>query len=74
MLICLWCYQIQEKDFQRDGAVDLLDYKKLGYLKEALINYLVKWGGHIQIKKFLQRRTIELVYIRGSKFLACKIF
>ena len=29
---------------KRDGAVDLLDYKKSGYLKEALINYLVKLG------------------------------
>lgn len=29
---------------KRDGAEDILDYKKNGYLSEALINYLVRLG------------------------------
>jgi glutamyl-tRNA synthetase len=29
---------------KRDGAVDITDYRKGGYLKEAIINYLVKLG------------------------------
>ena len=29
---------------KRDGAVDISDYRKSGYLKETLINYLVKLG------------------------------
>ena len=29
---------------KRDGAIDISDYRKLGYLKESLINYLVKLG------------------------------
>ena len=29
---------------KRDGAVDINDYKTRGYLKEALVNYLIKLG------------------------------
>jgi glutamyl-tRNA synthetase len=29
---------------KRDGAVDINDYKTKGYLKEALVNYLIKLG------------------------------
>ena len=29
---------------KRDGAIDISDYRKSGYLKETLINYLVKLG------------------------------
>ena len=29
---------------KRDGAEDILDYKKNGYLSDALINYLVRFG------------------------------
>ena len=29
---------------KRDGAVDINDYKEMGYLKEAMINYLIKLG------------------------------
>lgn len=29
---------------KRDGAMDVMDYKKLGYLPEALLNFLVRLG------------------------------
>lgn len=29
---------------KRDGAVDVMDYKKMGYLPEALLNFLVRLG------------------------------
>jgi len=29
---------------KRDGALDINEYKKMGYLKEAMLNYLIKLG------------------------------
>ena len=29
---------------KREGAVDIQEYKKMGYLKEAMVNYLIKLG------------------------------
>jgi glutamyl-tRNA synthetase len=29
---------------KRDGAMDVMDYKRLGYLPEALLNFLVRLG------------------------------
>ena len=29
---------------KREGALDINEYKKMGYLKEAMINYLIKLG------------------------------
>ena len=29
---------------KREGALDIQEYKKMGYLKEAMVNYLIKLG------------------------------
>ena len=59
---------------KRDGAVDLLDYKKLGYLKEALINYLVKLGWTYSNQEIFSKEellslfTLEAVNSSPAKF------
>ena len=59
---------------KRDGAVDLLDYKKLGYLKEALINYLVKLGWTYSDQEIFSKEellslfTLEAVNSSPAKF------
>ena len=59
---------------KRDGAVDLLDYKKLGYLKEALINYLVKLGWTHSDQEIFSKEellslfTLEAVNSSPAKF------
>ena len=59
---------------KRDGAIDLLDYKKLGYLKEALINYLVKLGWTHSDQEIFSKEellslfTLEAVNSSPAKF------
>ena len=59
---------------KRDGAVDLLDYKKSGYLKEALINYLVKLGWTYSDQEIFSKNellslfTLEAVNSSPAKF------
>ncbi len=59
---------------KRDGAVDLLDYKKSGYLKEALINYLVKLGWTYSDQEIFSKEellnlfTLEAVNSSPAKF------
>ena len=59
---------------KRDGAVDLLDYKKSGYLKEALINYLVKLGWTHSDQEIFSKEellslfTLEAVNSSPAKF------
>ena len=59
---------------KRDGAMDLLDYKKLGYLKEALINYLVKLGWTHSDQEIFSKEellslfTLEAVNSSPAKF------
>ena len=59
---------------KRDGAVDLLDYKKSGYLKEALINYLVKLGWSYSDQEIFSKNellslfTLEAVNSSPAKF------
>ena len=59
---------------KRDGAIDLLDYKKSGYLKEALINYLVKLGWTHSDQEIFSKEellslfTLEAVNSSPAKF------
>lgn len=46
---------------KRDGAMDVMDYKKLGFLPEALLNFLVRLGwGHKDQEIFSLEEMIEL--------------
>lgn len=58
---------------KRDGAKDILDYKKEGYLPEALLNFLVLlgWnpGGDIEIfskEEFVEIFSIERIHKGGA--------
>lgn len=51
---------------KRDGAVSVLAYKELGYLPEALINYLVRLGwAHGDQEIFSLKELIELFTLDG---------
>ncbi|NLM99568.1 MAG: glutamate--tRNA ligase [Campylobacteraceae bacterium] len=46
---------------KRDGATNVMDYPKMGYLKEALLNFLVRLGwSHKDQEIFSLREMIEL--------------
>ena len=46
---------------KRDGATDVMDYKKMGYLPEALLNFLVRLGwSHGDQEIFSLEEMIEL--------------
>lgn len=60
---------------KRDGAKDILDYKKEGYLPEAMINFLslIGWnpGGEKEIftiEEIIELFTIEKIHLSGAKF------
>lgn len=60
---------------KRDGAKDFLEYKKEGYLSEAMLNFLafIGWnpGGDKEIfskKEFIDAFNIEGIHISGGKF------
>lgn len=59
---------------KRDGAIDILDYKKNGYLKESIINYLAKLGwSHsdkeiFSIDELLDLFSLEAVNSSPAKF------
>ena len=42
---------------KREGAVDINEYRKTGYLKEAMINYLMKLGWSHNSKEIFIRRS-----------------
>lgn len=46
---------------KRDGAMDVMDYKRLGYLPEALLNFLVRLGwSHGDQEIFSMEEMLEL--------------
>ena len=46
---------------KRDGATDVMEYPKMGYLKEALLNFLVRLGwSHKDQEIFSMQEMIEL--------------
>ncbi|ETB63749.1 TPA: glutamate--tRNA ligase [Candidatus Nomurabacteria bacterium] len=60
---------------KRDGAKDILDYEKEGYLPEAMINFLayIGWnpGGEKEViskKEFIELFDIDKIHISGGKF------
>ena len=60
---------------KRDGAKDILDYKKSGYLPEAVLNFLalIGWnpGGEKEIfsvKEIIDLFEIEKIHTGGGKF------
>lgn len=65
----------KKKLSKRDGAKDILDYKKLGYLPEALINFLASLGwndGSLQelysAKELITKFDLEHVQHGGAMF------
>lgn len=60
---------------KRDGAKDILDYKREGYLPEALINFLATLGWHdgtdqeiFSISELLKKFSLDRVQRSGAKF------
>ena len=51
---------------KREGAVDIQEYKKIGYLKEAMVNYLIKYSIYFRSKFF---RFEMFQYLFFSLFL-----
>jgi len=47
---------------KRDGAVDITDYRKGGYLKEAIINYLVKLGWSYSDKEIFSKDELVSLF------------
>jgi glutamyl-tRNA synthetase len=51
---------------KRDGAVDVLHYKKFGYLPQALVNYCVRLGwAHGDDEIFTQEQLIEYFTLKA---------
>ena len=44
---------------KRDGAEDILDYKKKGYLSDALINYLVRLGWSYGVEEIFSLESFK---------------
>ena len=40
-----------EKLSKRDNVLSIDDYRQNGFLKESLINYMLKWDGHMETMK-----------------------
>jgi len=58
---------------KREGAVDINEYRKSGYLKEAMINYLMKLGWAFNGKEiFTQKELIENFKISDVNSSAAK--
>ncbi len=58
---------------KREGAVDINEYRKAGYLKEAMINYLMKLGWSFNSKEiFTQKELIENFKISDVNSSAAK--
>ncbi len=60
---------------KRDGAKDILDYKKLGYLPEALINFLATLGWNdgteqeiFSRDELIKKFNLERVHRSGARF------
>ncbi len=51
---------------KRHGALSVMEYERLGYLPEAMVNYLLRLGwGHGDQEYFSRREMIELFTVRG---------
>ena len=58
---------------KREGAVDINEYRKSGYLKEAMINYLMKLGWAFNGKEiFTQKELIKNFRISDVNSSAAK--
>ena len=42
---------------KRHGATSVLAYREMGYLPEALLNYLARWAGRMVIRRSSPKRT-----------------
>lgn len=65
----------KKKLSKRDGAKDILDYKKLGYLPESLLNFLATLGWNdgteqeiFSIEELIQKFSLDRVQKGGAKF------
>ncbi len=65
----------QKKLSKRDGAKDVLDYRKLGYLPEALINFLATLGWNdgteqeiFSIDELVEKFSLDRVHRGGARF------
>ena len=47
---------------KRDGAEDILDYKKKGYLSDALINYLVRLGWSFGEEEIFSLEKLQTIF------------
>ncbi len=47
---------------KRDGAEDILDYKKKGYLNDALVNYLVRLGWSYGEEEIFSLEELEKIF------------
>ena len=47
---------------KRDGAEDILDYKKKGYLSDALINYLVRLGWSFEEEEIFTLEKLQKIF------------
>ena len=58
---------------KREGALDILEYKKMGYLKEAMVNYLIKLGWSFKEQEiFSESDLIEHFDIKNVNSSAAK--
>lgn len=65
----------KKKLSKRDGAKDIMDYKKEGYLPEALVNFLATLGWNdgteqeiFSVKELIEKFSLERVQKSGAKF------
>ncbi len=56
----------RKKLSKRHGALSVMEYEKLGFLPQAMVNYLVRLGwGHGDREIFSQKELIELFSVKG---------
>lgn len=65
----------KKKLSKRDGAKDILDYKREGYLPEALVNFLATLGWNdgtdqeiFSVDELIKKFSLERVHRAGAKF------
>jgi glutamyl-tRNA synthetase len=65
----------KKKLSKRDGAKDIMDYKREGYIPEALVNFLATLGWNdgteqeiFSVKELIEKFSLERVQKSGAKF------